>query len=47
MTDYKELQEGVTVTSYSNGVRIYVNRSDETYAADGISIAPGSYEIGE
>ena len=47
MTDYRELEPGVTVTTYSNGVKIYVNRSKETAVADGVSIAPGSYEIGE
>ncbi len=46
MTDHQIVDKGVTVTTYSNGVKIYINKSTLGTTVDGIYIAPGSFEIG-
>ena len=46
MTDHMLLAEGVSVTTYSNGIKICVNHTDETVNKDGITIGPKSYAIG-
>ncbi|MCR5432571.1 MAG: hypothetical protein K6E95_08435 [Lachnospiraceae bacterium] len=46
ITDFKPVSEGVSVTTYSNGVRIYVNHTDTAANADGISVGPKSYVVG-
>lgn len=38
ITDHRLLQEGVTVTVYDNGYRVYVNRGDRAVTVDGIVI---------
>ncbi len=39
------LENGVTVTGYDNGVKVYVNYSSEAANVDGISVSPMSYEV--
>lgn len=46
MTDHMLLADGVSVTTYSNGIKICVNHTDETVNKDGITIGPKSYAIG-
>ena len=46
MTDYVQIAEGVSVTTYSNGVKIYVNHTDKECSADGVTVAAKSYVIG-
>ena len=46
ITSYRNVQSGVSVTTYSNGVMIYVNHTDEEVSVDGVKIAPKSYVIG-
>ena len=46
MTDHKQISEGVSVTTYSNGVRICVNHTDVAAEADGLTVGPGSCAIG-
>ncbi|MBR6172513.1 MAG: hypothetical protein IKQ49_05015 [Eubacterium sp.] len=46
MTEFKNVQAGVSVTTYSNGVKIYVNHTDESVSVDGVSVQPKSYVIG-
>ena len=47
IVDHKALAEGVAVTTYSNGVRVYVNygTNDYMYAADSVIIPAQSYEV--
>ena len=46
MTDYVQIEEGVSVTTYSNGVKIYVNHTDKEHSVDGVTVAAKSYVIG-
>ena len=46
MTNYVQVAEGVSVTTYSNGVKIYVNHTDKEQSVDGVSVAAKSYAIG-
>ena len=46
MCEHRNVQSGVSVTSYSNGVVIYVNHTNEDVSVDGVKIAPKSYVIG-
>jgi hypothetical protein len=39
------LDIGLVKNSYSNGVDIYVNYSENNYVIDGITIKPVSYEV--
>ena len=43
--NHRKLAEKVYCTAYGNGTEIYVNYSDETVEAEGITIAPMSYEV--
>ena len=45
--DHQALSEGVAVTTYSNGVRVFVNygTSDYVYADEGITVPAQSYEV--
>lgn len=38
ITDYRFLQDGVTVTVYESGVRIYVNRTDTPVTVEGVEV---------
>ncbi|MBR5369056.1 MAG: hypothetical protein IK138_07200 [Lachnospiraceae bacterium] len=46
MTDFRQISEGVSVTTYSNGTKIYVNHTDTAATADRITVAARSYAIG-
>ena len=46
MTGYQVLSEGVSVTTYANGVKIYVNHTEERVSVDGVTIEPKNYAIG-
>lgn len=46
ITDFRNVGTGVSVTTYSNGVKIYVNHTDESVTVDGVSVQPKSYVIG-
>jgi len=47
ITDHERLDNGVTVVSYDNGVKIYINYSDTQQTVDGIPIEAMSYKVGE
>ena len=46
ITDFKNIQRGVSVTTYSNGVKIYVNHTENSVEVDGVQVQPKSYVIG-
>jgi hypothetical protein len=39
------LADGVMITSYANGVSVYVNYNSHGFTGDGITIAPMGYEV--
>lgn len=45
MSGHKIISENVRVSEYSNGMRIYVNYSDETQNIGGVLLEPLSYAI--
>ena len=45
--DHEKLESGVTKVTYSNGVVIYVNYTEEDVTVDGITVGAESYEVGE
>lgn len=45
--EHKVLSEGVSLTYYANGVKVYVNKSENNYVADGISLNAMDYLIKE
>ena len=45
MTDHAILAEGVTVTSYAGGARVYVNYGTEPYSAEGVQVPARSYLV--
>ncbi len=47
ITDHEKTADGLAVVTYSNGVRIYVNHSDQAVQYDGITIDGMSYKVGE
>ncbi|MCR5215116.1 MAG: hypothetical protein K6E10_11935 [Eubacterium sp.] len=46
IVDHEIISKGVTVTTYSNGIKIYINKSSMGTTVDDIYIGPGSFEIG-
>lgn len=46
IVDHKNLDNNVSVVTYGNGVKIYVNKGNKEADVDGIKIAPKSFEIG-
>ncbi|WP_019640197.1 DUF5696 domain-containing protein [Paenibacillus fonticola] len=46
MTDHRLVQEGVYETVYENGVRIWVNYTDQAVLVEGQKVKPMGYEIG-
>lgn len=40
-------KEGVSIVSYSNGVKIYINYNKTLETVDGLSLEPESYKVGE
>ena len=46
ITDHKNVQSGVSVTTYSNGVKIYVNHTGESVNVDGVTVEAKSYAVG-
>lgn len=44
---HERRENGVTVVTYSNGVRIYVNYSENAQQADGVTVNGMSYKVGE
>ncbi len=48
MTDHKQYANGLTVVTYDNGIKVYVNYSTTAaIQADGYEIAPMSFKVGE
>ncbi len=45
--DHERLDSGVTVVTYDNGVKIYVNYSNEAVSVDGITVDAMSYKVGD
>lgn len=45
ITDHEKLEENVFCTSYSNGMKIYVNYNKETVTVDGIEIGAQGYKV--
>lgn len=46
ITGHKRLDSGLTIVSYDNGVKVYVNYSDQTQNIDGLTIEAMSYKVG-
>jgi hypothetical protein len=46
MVNHEILGDELRAVTYSNGVKIYVNKSDKNQSADGITIPARSYVIG-
>ena len=44
---HEKLDNGVTIVTYDNGVKIYVNYTDKSQIADGVPIEGMSYKVGE
>ena len=44
---HQRLDQGVTIVTYDNGVKIYVNYSQQEERVDGETIPPMSYKVGE
>lgn len=44
---HQKLDNGVTVVTYDNGVKIYINYGKESQTADGYTIDAMSYKVGE
>ena len=47
ITDHERLDNGVTIVSYDNGAKIYINYSDTMQTVDGIPVEAMSYKVGE
>jgi hypothetical protein len=48
ITDHHQFDNGLTVVTYDNGMKVYINYSADTaIQADGYVIAPMSYKVGE
>lgn len=47
IAQHQKLENGVTVVTYENGVKIYVNYSKEDQIVDGYTIDAMSYKVGE
>ncbi len=45
--DHERLDSGVTVVTYDNGKKIYINYSDEAAVVDGITVEAMSYKVGD
>jgi hypothetical protein len=45
--DHNKYATGVTVVSYDNGIKVYVNYSDSNVLVDGYNIEAMSYKVGE
>ncbi len=44
---HEKLDNGVTIVTYDNGVKIYVNYTDKSQIADGTPVEGMSYKVGE
>lgn len=44
---HEQLDNGVTVVTYDNGVKIYINYSDTDQTVDGYTVEAMSYKVGE
>ncbi|MNN81311.1 hypothetical protein D3C81_1981240 [compost metagenome] len=48
ITDHKQYANGLTVVTYDNGIKVYVNYSTTAaIQADGYEIEPMSFKVGE
>lgn len=47
ITEHRCLETGLIRVSYDNGVRIYVNYTDEARTADGLRVEPGWFAVAE
>ena len=45
IVNHKKLDNGVTCTTYENGIKVYVNYTDADYYFDGIKISANGYFI--
>lgn len=45
VTDHEMLENGLTVVTYENGIKVYINYSDKDVAQDGVTVKAMSYEI--
>ena len=46
ITDHKIADNGVTIVTYDNGVKIYVNYTETDATVDGVAVPALSYAIG-
>lgn len=47
IVDHEQIQEDISVTTYDNGVKVYVNYSESAVTIDGLTIDAESYKVGE
>jgi hypothetical protein len=47
IVQHEKLDNGVTKVTYSNGICIYINYSNENQSVDGITVSAMSYKVGE
>jgi hypothetical protein len=45
ITGHEINDNGVTVVTYDNGVKVYVNYSSEEQTVDGVTVPSMSYEV--
>lgn len=45
ITAHYELADGVYCTAYSNGIKVFVNYTQQAYAVDGITVSPLGYAM--
>lgn len=47
IVDHEELDSGVNVTTYDNGIKVYTNYQEKPVVVDGLTIDALSYKVGE
>ena len=47
MIEHEKLDNGLTVVTYNNGVRFYINYSKKDIVMNGITVPAMSYKVGE
>ncbi|SFS05216.1 DUF5696 domain-containing protein [Anaeromicropila populeti] len=45
ITEHEKMSSGVTIVSYSNGIKIYVNYSEQQKTEEGVSVEAMSYKV--
>ena len=45
VVEHEVISEGVTVSTYANGAKVYVNKSQNDYSANGITVSAMDYMV--